>query len=103
MVCDGFVYDLRKSPQFTLLRRKKVVAVFAHGPDWQFKGWKWGERDGKEIGPAEIFSRCHGFHVHYDNVEVHPNIKQWNVKLLPVSEIDALAFYLSNIKSVLTF
>eukprot|EP01138_Halocafeteria_seosinensis_P013350 gb/GECG01013636.1/.p1 GENE.gb/GECG01013636.1/~~gb/GECG01013636.1/.p1 ORF type:complete len:417 (+),score=37.97 gb/GECG01013636.1/:1-1251(+) len=70
----------------------KVVAIFAHGPEWQFKGWKWGQKDGPTVGPAEIFSRCYGFHVHYDNCEVHPNIKKWNVVPLPVSAPRAIDF-----------
>jgi parafibromin len=28
---------------------ERVVAVFATGPDWQFKGWKWEK-------PVDIFS-----------------------------------------------
>jgi hypothetical protein len=42
-----------------LLRR--VLAVFAAGPEWQFKGWKWGaERKGEveppDVPPVKIFS-----------------------------------------------
>lgn len=37
----------------------KVVAVFAQGPEWQFKGWRWGRSpDRPDITPAEIFDRC---------------------------------------------
>ena len=36
----------------------KVVAVFAHGPAWQFKGWRWGrDADKPDISPVEIFDR----------------------------------------------
>jgi hypothetical protein len=42
-----------------LLRR--VLAVFAAGPEWQFKGWKWGaEKKGdvepEDVLPVKIFS-----------------------------------------------
>ena len=32
-------------------RDERVVAVFAQGPAWQFKGWPWGGN------PVEIFQR----------------------------------------------
>jgi len=32
-------------------REERVVAVFAQGPAWQFKGWPWGGN------PVEIFQR----------------------------------------------
>lgn len=32
------------------LCRDKVVAVFAHGPAWQFKNWLWSS-------PVEIFNK----------------------------------------------
>jgi hypothetical protein len=42
-----------------LARRLKVVAVFAQGPEWQFKGWRWGRTDDRpDITPTEIFDRC---------------------------------------------
>ena len=31
--------------------RERVVAVFAHGPAWQFKGWPWNGV------PTDIFCR----------------------------------------------
>jgi len=38
----------------------RVVAVFAQGADWQFRGWRWGRDDPKrpDITPTEIFDRC---------------------------------------------
>jgi hypothetical protein len=42
-----------------LLCRARVVAVFANGPEWQFKGWKWGRPAGRpDITPSEFFNRC---------------------------------------------
>lgn len=39
--------------------RPRVVAVFATGQDWQFKGWRAGRKpDRPDITPAEIFERC---------------------------------------------
>jgi uncharacterized membrane protein YgcG len=41
----------------------RVVAVFAAGPEWQFKGWKWGQkplgkdREAEDLAPVKIFSR----------------------------------------------
>ena len=46
----------------------KVVAVFAAGPEWQFKGWKWGKvaapdtltkviREPEDIAPIKIFDK----------------------------------------------
>jgi hypothetical protein len=53
----------------------KVVAVFAAGPEWQFKGWKWGKvaapdaltkviREPEDIAPIKIFDKgeCVGVH-----------------------------------------
>ena len=47
----------------------KVVAVFAAGPEWQFKGWKWGKvaapdvlnpkviKEPEDIAPVKIFDK----------------------------------------------
>jgi len=38
----------------------KVVAVFAAGSEWQFKGWKWGSKgkgEAPDITPVQLFSR----------------------------------------------
>eukprot|EP00761_Pharyngomonas_kirbyi_P011055 gb/GECH01011079.1/.p1 GENE.gb/GECH01011079.1/~~gb/GECH01011079.1/.p1 ORF type:complete len:1561 (+),score=386.09 gb/GECH01011079.1/:1-4683(+) len=58
---------------------RKVVAAFATGQLWQFKGW-FSEN------PAEIFSKVKGFHVH--RLDRHPNetVKQWPIHMLRVSE-----------------
>ena len=50
----------------TLLSREdwliRVLAVFAAGPEWQFKGWKWGEvgrgeKEPDDVLPVKIFSK----------------------------------------------
>jgi hypothetical protein len=65
----------------------KVVAVFAHGPDWQFKGWRWGRPEGRpDISPVEIFDRVMGFHLHYDDEPVPTSISRWSVMPLGVSK-----------------
>jgi len=50
----------------------RVVAVFAQGPLWQFKGWKYAK-------PVEIFQKAIGFHIHFDDEKTDDNISQWNV------------------------
>jgi parafibromin len=79
-----------------MYRRLKVVAVFAAGPDWQFKGWKWGEvgkpgPDGRavepdDVPPVKIFNRALGFHVHFDAEPPHPNAAAWAVTPLAISK-----------------
>jgi parafibromin len=72
-----------------------VAAVFAQGPEWQFKGWRWGrdERDPKtgaflrpDITPTEIFDRALGFHLMYDGDAVHENVGKWAVTPLRISK-----------------
>jgi parafibromin len=73
-----------------------VVAVFAAGPDWQFKGWKWGDQprklpDGRVVEaddcpPVKIFNRAMGFHVHFDGEAAHPNCQNWAVTPLVISK-----------------
>ncbi|XP_038063550.1 parafibromin-like [Patiria miniata] len=60
----------------------RVVAVFAQGPAWQFKGWPWLLSDGS---PVDIFARIRGFHIQYEEMKLDPNIKKWNVHVLLVS------------------
>jgi len=58
----------------------RVVAVFASGAQWQFTGWPF------RGGPAEIFDKICGFHLHYDDEPLHPNIAQWKVHKLAISK-----------------
>ncbi|CAG0886289.1 unnamed protein product [Cyprideis torosa] len=54
----------------------RVVAVFAMGPTWQFKGWPW---DGK---PVEIFSKVRAFHIKYEETKLDENISKWAVTVI---------------------
>lgn len=36
--------------------RSRVVAVFAFGPEWQFKGWSLGKPPGTIVRPVDVFS-----------------------------------------------
>ena len=57
----------------------RVVAVFAQGQEWQFKGWPWPH-------PAHLFSKVRGFHLKVEDARpMHENIKKWNVELLTLS------------------
>ena len=58
---------------------KRVVAVFAAGAAWQFKGWKYAK-------PVDIFNRVLGVHLKYDDAETLPEVKKWNVTVLTVNK-----------------
>ncbi|CAJ0577465.1 unnamed protein product, partial [Mesorhabditis spiculigera] len=58
----------------------RVVAVFAMGPTWQFKGWPLCKGD-----PNEMFHHVPGFHLTYDNANVHPNVAKLPIKVLALS------------------
>lgn len=83
--------------------------MFAAGPEWQFRGWRWGRGDGKpDITPAEIFSRCEspgwrrvlsrtarlaphgcagvGVYVYNEGDPIPATVAKWNVKPLPISK-----------------
>ncbi|GMT11662.1 hypothetical protein PFISCL1PPCAC_2959, partial [Pristionchus fissidentatus] len=57
----------------------RVVAVFAMGPAWQFKGWQWNGN------PVDIFSHIAAFHVTYDDMKVDPNIAKWSVTVIQLN------------------
>ena len=57
---------------------QRVVAVFAFGPSWQFKGWPFS-------GPVDIFQHMVGVHMHWsDALKIDPNMLEWNVKVMPL-------------------
>jgi len=58
----------------------RVVAVFAQGPQWQFKEWPW---DGS---PNEIFSRIKGFHLKWSGTNLDPNIAKWSVSVIELDQ-----------------
>ncbi|KAK7094725.1 parafibromin-like [Littorina saxatilis] len=55
---------------------ERVVAVFAQGPAWQFKGWPWSGN------PTDIFSRIRGFHIKWKELPLDTNVKNWAVHVL---------------------
>ncbi|KAL6064114.1 accessory factor associated with RNA polymerase II [Balamuthia mandrillaris] len=57
----------------------RVVAVFALGPAWQFKSWKWSD-------PVELFANVRGFYLGFEDSQVPPSVKSWNVKILKISK-----------------
>uniref|UniRef100_A0A6B2G1M2 Parafibromin (Trinotate prediction) n=1 Tax=Myxobolus squamalis TaxID=59785 RepID=A0A6B2G1M2_MYXSQ len=59
----------------------RVVAVFVHGPTWQFKGWPYLLPNSC---PSEIFSRIKAFHLKYSDSPLDSNISKWNVTVLNV-------------------
>ncbi|VDO50262.1 unnamed protein product, partial [Haemonchus placei] len=65
---------------FTDAEWDRVVAVFITGQLWQFKPFKrW------HSNPVEIFAKIPAFHVHYDDLNIDPNVAKWSVTRLPVS------------------
>lgn len=57
----------------------RVVAVFALGAAWQFKGWKYAQ-------PVDLFQRVLGVHLKFDDAETLTTVKNWNVKVLSVNK-----------------
>ena len=55
-----------------------VVAIFATGQLWQFKGWKWED-------PRPLFANILGVHLNLDDVTLSENILQWNCKVLKIN------------------
>ncbi|KAG9396272.1 RNA polymerase II accessory factor, Cdc73 [Carpediemonas membranifera] len=60
----------------------RVVAVFAVGQAWQFRGCKAGYGD-----PTFLFSNKPGFHICSDVHKVSAQIRSWNVKLISTSTL----------------
>lgn len=66
--------------KFTDAEWDRVVAVFITGQLWQFKPFtRW------HSNPVEIFAKIPAFHVHYDDLNIDPNVAKWSVTRLPVS------------------
>ena len=51
-----------------------MVAVFAHGAQWQFKDWPLGEGI-----PTQIFNKVKGFHLKMSGIPLDPNIAKWPI------------------------
>lgn len=60
---------------------ENIVAVFATGQTWQFKGWKKGYDT-----PVDLFSRVLGIHLVLEGAPVDANIETWNCKVLKVHQ-----------------
>ncbi len=58
----------------------RVVAVFAQGQQWQFKGWPFGSTN--PPNPADIFSKVKGFHLKLAGNPIDPNIAKWSVTVV---------------------
>ena len=58
---------------------ERVVAVFATGQAWQFKGWKFNT-------PGDVFSNILGVHVTFDDRAVNPNCAAWDCKVLKINQ-----------------
>jgi parafibromin len=56
-----------------------VVAVFATGQSWQFKGWKKGYDT-----PVDLFSKVLGVHLVEEGAPIDAVIETWNCKVLKV-------------------
>ncbi|KAJ3193756.1 accessory factor associated with RNA polymerase II [Irineochytrium annulatum] len=52
----------------------RVVAVFATGQEWQFKGWRWG-------APVNIFAKVKGFCLKFQDEPLNDKVKGWTVKI----------------------
>ena len=56
-----------------------LVAVFAAGTTWQFKGWPFKD-------PTELFNKVQGYHVRYFDEKPNQVTKAWPVEKLVVSK-----------------
>jgi len=76
---NPILYDVIDNPMILKpIEWRRVVCVFAFGPEWQFKGWKYSN-------PVELFNRTCGFFLHFADEKVHENIKKWSVKPIAIS------------------
>ena len=66
----------------------RIVAIFADGAEWQFKGWRWDKKPGEpDLTPVDIFNRCPGFYVCFDDQQDHipDSIRRWPVRKLVIA------------------
>ncbi|XP_022224776.2 parafibromin [Drosophila obscura] len=59
---------------------QRVIAVFALGPHWQFKGWPW------HGDAAVIFHKVCAFHLYYKDVGVHKDLLNMEINSLEISK-----------------
>ena len=60
---------------------ERIVAVFAVGQPWQFKGWA-----NIYSNPVELFQHVCGVHLMLDNDKAMDNIKSWSCKVLKINQ-----------------
>jgi len=62
---------------------KRVVAVFVHGANWQFKDWPKHIFPGAATGDlVDTFAKIRGFYAKFEQDQTPETVKTWNVKLL---------------------
>jgi parafibromin len=66
---------------FFLKKRDRVVAVFAQGPQWQFKDWLWADNN-----MENIFSRVKAFHFKLSGTQLDANISKWSVSVIELDK-----------------
>lgn len=57
----------------------RVVAVFVHGPLWQFRGWKFSN-------PVDLLSEVLGFYLYFEEDQIPTTVKDMDVKILIISK-----------------
>ena len=62
----------------------RVVAVFAQGQQWQFKGWPFGHTN--PPNPVDIFNKVKGFHLKIAGKPMDPNVAKWSVSVIELDE-----------------
>ena len=62
----------------------RVVAVFAQGQQWQFKGWPFGNTN--PPNPVDIFNKVKGFHLKIAGKPMDPNVAKWSVSIIELDE-----------------
>lgn len=75
----------QKPRQWSANDFKRVVAVFADGTTFRYKGWPYKS-------PESIFHSVQGFHVHYVDEGPEPLCKKWFCDKVPVHKADAQRF-----------
>eukprot|EP00755_Sulcionema_specki_P013347 Sspe_Gene.53772::Locus_29693_Transcript_1_1_Confidence_1.000_Length_1656::g.53772::m.53772/K15175/CDC73; parafibromin len=62
-----------------------VCAIFVSGQAWQFEGF-FNKSGADQMEPRDVLSRIAGFHVEYEDEQLHPNVTKWNLHILRVSK-----------------
>ncbi|CAB3409305.1 unnamed protein product [Caenorhabditis bovis] len=79
---SGQTYNIRVIDNVDRLASEdwdRIIAIFAMGVAWQFKGWKWNGN------PTVIFNNIPAFHLYYDNDKPTAQVQNWNVHKIPVA------------------